>query len=57
MFYALAQDEAYISDRIYAYAALAPVARTGHLGSGILQLAAHAHISELFVALGVKEFG
>ena len=56
MFFSLALQESYWQERIYAFAALAPVARTGHLGSGILQLAAKAHLGTLLRDLGVTEF-
>ena len=41
---------------MYAFGALAPVARTGHISSNILHVLADVHLADLVKALGFGEF-
>ena len=56
MFFALSQWEDALAQDVYAFGALAPVARTGHLSSNILQVLADSHLADLIKALGFGEF-
>ena len=41
---------------MYAFGALAPVARTGHISPNILHILADIHLADLVKALGFGEF-
>ena len=56
MFFALEEYEEELSKDVYAFGALAPVARTGHISSTLLHVLADIHLADLIKALGFGEF-
>lgn len=52
MFFSLSQYEEELSKVVYAFGALAPVARTGHLSPTLFHAVSEIHLADLIKALG-----